>query len=62
MENKEEEPQMKKPCNTITVAELFAHCFKPSKRGGGEKSKSAALLPVQEGVAEKNVSVWKGRK
>lgn len=36
---------MKKLCNTRTVVELFAHCFKPSKRGdGGEKSKSAAVL------------------
>lgn len=53
---------MKKPCNTRTVVELLAHCFKPSQRGGGEKKKSAALLLVQEGVAEKNVTVWKGRK
>lgn len=62
MENKEEEPQMKKPCNTRTVVELLAHCFKPSQRGDGEKKKSAALPLVQEGVAEKNVTVWKGRK
>ena len=57
MENPEEEPQVKKLCNTRTVVELFAHCFKPSKRGvwGGEEHIPCFFLPVQEGVAEKNV-------
>lgn len=45
MEKQDEEPQMKQLCNTRTVIELFADCFKSSKRGGGgEKSKPAALL------------------
>jgi len=45
MENQDKEPQVRKLCNTRTVVELFAHSFKPSKRGGGgEKSESAAVL------------------
>lgn len=42
MENQKKEPQMRKLCNTRTVGELFACCFKPSKgRCGGDKGKSA---------------------
>ena len=54
---------MKKLCNTRVVVELLLTVLSLQKGVVvGRGTNLLLCLPVQEGVAEKNVSVWKGRK
>lgn len=64
MGNQKKEPQMKNICNTTTLSEPFACCFKPSKgRCGGKKGKPDLFSCTGRSGWEKCVErIWKWRK